>query len=899
MPSKIYPWEFWAVTKISVLERVVRFQSALGGDKFLLGGKGYGLVEMTSLGLPVPPGFVITTEVCKEYYAAGGKVPSGLFDQVRQRIAEVEKETGKRFGGEDRPLLFSVRSGAPFSMPGMMDTILNLGLNDLTTKRMAAMTKNEKFAYDSYRRLIQMFGKVAMGADAGSFEKILEEKRRAAGVKMDIDLPAEELKRVAEEFKRVVADQTGKAFPQDPFVQLEMAVEAVLRSWNNARAKEYRRFYHISEELGTAVNVQMMVFGNSGETSGSGVGFTRNPSTGERRLFGEYLSDSQGEDVVAGVRTPMGLESMDPKVLHQLTDVAAKLEDHFKDMQDFEFTVENGKLYTLQTRNGKRTAQAAVKIAVDMAAEGLVTPQEAVSRVEPDMLESLLHRRLDPTSADKPIAKGLDASPGAASGEVVFDTEEAARVGGTKNVILVRVETTPEDIKGMIPSQGVLTMRGGMTSHAAVVARGMGKPAVVGCSELEFAEDGSCFSTKSGEKVMKGDTVTIDGTTGNVYKGLVRTVDPEPSKELLKILKMADGMRRLGVWANADTPEAALKAREFGAEGIGLCRTERMFNAPDRLPIVRDMIMSTDAESRKKHLYRLFPFQLSDFRGIFSAMGGKPVVVRLLDLPLHEFLPPPEELILEIEDERAKGASSEELQNLERMLARVRQLVEHNPMIGHRGCRLAVTFPEIYEMQARAILQAAIELDGEGKERADVKIMMPLIALAGEFRYLRGVVDSAAEGLFKEHGRRVDYKVGTMIETPRAALTASEIAGYSDFFSFGTNDLTQTTFGFSRDDVEAKFIPKYIELGLLAQSPFDSVDTSGVGRLVKIAVEDGRRAKPGLEIGICGEHGGDPKSIAFFNGAGLNYVSCSAYRVPVARLAAAQATLGGSHSATA
>ena len=899
MPSKIYPWEFWPITKIFVLERVVRFQSAQGGDKFLLGGKGYGLVEMTSLGLPVPPGFVITTEVCKDYYAAGGKVPSGLFDQVRQRIAEVEKETGKRFGGEDRPLLFSVRSGAPFSMPGMMDTILNLGLNDLTTKRMAAMTKNEKFAYDSYRRLIQMFGKVAMGADAGAFEKILEEKRRAAGVKMDIDLPADELKRVAEEFKRVVADQTGKAFPQDPFVQLEMAVEAVLRSWNNARAKEYRRFYHISEELGTAVNVQMMVFGNSGETSGSGVGFTRNPSTGERRLFGEYLPDSQGEDVVAGVRTPMGLESMDPKVLHQLTEVAAKLEDHFKDMQDFEFTVESGKLYTLQTRNGKRTAQAAVKIAVDMAAEGLVTPQEAVSRVEPDMLESLLHRRLDPTSADKPIAKGLDASPGAASGEVVFDTEEAARVGGSKNVILVRVETTPEDIKGMIPSQGVLTMRGGMTSHAAVVARGMGKPAVVGCSELEFAEDGSCFSTKSGEKVMKGDTVTIDGTTGNVYKGLVRTVDPEPSKELLKILNMADGMRRLGVWANADTPEAALKAREFGAEGIGLCRTERMFNAPDRLPIVRDMIMSTDAESRKKHLYRLFPFQLSDFRGIFSAMGGKPVVVRLLDLPLHEFLPSPEELILEIEDGRAKGASSEELQNLERMLARVRQLVEHNPMIGHRGCRLAVTFPEIYEMQARAILQAAIELDGEGKERADVKIMMPLIALAGEFRYLRGIVDSTAEGLFKEHGRRVDYKVGTMIETPRAALTASEIAGYSDFFSFGTNDLTQTTFGFSRDDVEAKFIPKYIELGLLAQSPFDSVDTSGVGRLVKIAVEDGRRAKPDLEIGICGEHGGDPKSIAFFNGAGLNYVSCSAYRVPVARLAAAQATLNGSHSATA
>ena len=514
------------------------------------------------------------------------------------------------------------------------------------------------------------------------------------------------------------------------------------------------------------------------------------------------------------------------------------------------------------------------------------------------MLESLLHRRLDPTSTDTPFAKGLDASPGAATGEVVFDTEEAAKVGGSKDVILVRVETTPEDIKGMIPSQGVLTMRGGMTSHAAVVARGMGKPAVVGCSELEFSEDGTYFATKAGEKVTKGDTITIDGTTGKVYKGRVNMVDPEPSPELLLILKMADGMRKLGVWANADTPAAALKAREFGAEGIGLCRTERMFNAPDRLPIVRDMIMSADGESRTKHLYRLFPFQLSDFKGIFSAMGGKPVVVRLLDLPLHEFLPPPEDLILEIEDKRAKGAPAEELQNLEKVLARVRQLVEHNPMIGHRGCRLAVTFPEIYEMQARAILQAAIELDREGRERAEVKIMIPLVALAGEFEFLRGVVDSAAERLFNELGARVDYKVGNMVETPRAALTASKIAEHSDFFSFGTNDLTQTTFGFSRDDVEAKFIPKYIEMGLLAQSPFDSVDTEGVGRLVRTAVEDGRRAKPNLEIGICGEQGGDPKSIKFFNDVGLNYVSCSAYRVPVARLAAAQATLGETSAAT-
>jgi pyruvate,orthophosphate dikinase len=882
-----------------LIENVMLFREARGGDKFLLGGKGYGLVEMTSLGLPVPPGFVITTEICKEYYRMGGKVPEGLFDKVRRMISEVEKETGKKFGGEEKPLLFSVRSGAPFSMPGMMDTILNLGLNDRTMKRMAAITGNEKFAYDSYRRLIQMFGKVAMGADAEAFEKILEEKRKKAGAKMDIDLSPEELWRVAEEFKRVVAKQTGREFPQDPYVQLQMSIEAVLRSWNNARAKEYRKFYHISEGLGTAVNVQAMVFGNSGENSGSGVGFTRNPSTGEKRLFGEYLPNAQGEDVVAGVRTPMGLDKMNPAMLTRLGQVAEKLEGHFRDMQDFEFTVEDGKLYTLQTRNGKRTAQAAVKIAVDMAAEGLVTPQEAVSRIEPDMLESLLHRRLDPTSADRPIARGLDASPGAASGQVVFDTEEAARVGGSKKVILVRVETTPEDIKGMIPSQGVLTMRGGMTSHAAVVARGMGKPAVVGCSELEFAEDGSYFVTRLGEKVMKGDTITIDGTTGNVYRGEVRMVDPEPSPELLQILKLADGMRRLGVWANADTPEAALKAREFGAEGIGLCRTERMFNAPDRLPIVRDMIMSTDAEERKMHLYRLFPFQLSDFRGIFSAMGGKPVVVRLLDLPLHEFLPPPEELILEIEARRRKGAPTEELQSLEKMLARVRQLVEHNPMIGHRGCRLAVTFPEIYEMQAKAILQAAIELEREGKERAEIKIMMPLVTMAGEFKFLRGVVDSSASELFKELGSRVEYKVGTMIETPRAALTASEIADFSDFFSFGTNDLTQTTFGFSRDDVEGKFIPKYIELGLLPQSPFDSVDVAGVGRLVRIAVEDGRRVKPGLEVGVCGEHGGDPKSIAFFNEVGLNYVSCSAYRVPVARLAAAQATLSRSTSATA
>ncbi|HXY56447.1 MAG TPA: pyruvate, phosphate dikinase [Nitrososphaerales archaeon] len=878
--------------KSHMTKNVMLFQEARGGDKFLLGGKGFGLVEMTSLGLPVPPGLVITTDVCKGYYAGGGNVPAGLFDQVQEKVSWIETTTGKKFGGSENPLLFSVRSGAPFSMPGMMDTVLNLGLNDGNVMSLAKMAKNEKFAIDSYRRLIQMFGKVAMGADAGAFEEILEERRKKTGAKMDIELSVAELKEVVEEFKRVIRSQTGKDFPQDPHTQLEMAVVAVLRSWNNERAREYRKFYGISESLGTAVNIQTMVFGNFGESSGSGVGFTRNPSTGENKLFGEYLPNSQGEDVVAGVRTPVGLDKMDPKVFSQLKEVARKLEAHFKDMQDFEFTVEGGTLYTLQTRNGKRTAQAAVKIAVDLAREGLISPEESVARVEPDMVEALLHRRLDPTSADKPLAKGLDASPGAASGEVVFETDEAARVGGSKKIILVRTETTPEDIKGLIASQGVLTMRGGMTSHAAVVARGMGKPAVVGCSEIEISHDRSFFQTKGGEKVAKGETITIDGTSGTIYRGEVRTVDPEPSPEFNQILKTADTVRKLAVWANADTPEAASKAREFGAQGIGLCRTERMFNAPNRLPIVRDMIMSLDAEARKKHLYRLFPFQLADFKGIFSAMGGKPVVVRLLDLPLHEFLPPPEDLILEIQDMQRKGATQKDLKDKEMMLSRVRQLAEHNPMIGHRGCRLAVTYPEIYEMQTRAILQAAIELDREGKERAVVKIMIPLVALAGEFRYLRGVVEGAAEGIFKELGTRISYNVGTMIETPRAALTASEIAQYSDFFSFGTNDLTQTTFGFSRDDVEAKFIPKYLEMGILAKSPFDSIDTSGVGRLVKMAVADGRRVKPELEIGICGEHGGDPKSIAFFSEAGLNYVSCSAFRVPVARLAAAQAALG-------
>jgi pyruvate,orthophosphate dikinase len=873
------------------LSRVLLFKDAIGKDRFVLGGKGYGLAEMTSIGLPVPPGFTVTTEACKQFYADQGRIPNGLFDEVRKKVSEIEKASGKTFGGSKKPLLFSVRSGAPYSMPGMMDTILNLGLNDATTESLAKITGSERFAFDSYRRLIQMFGKVAMGAEGESFEKVLEERKKKAGVAMDIDLPPAELRNVVSEFKKIVKRETGKEFPEDAFVQLEMAVEAVLKSWNNERAKEYRKFYSISEKLGTAVNIQTMVFGNYGISSGSGVGFTRNPSTGEKKLFGEYLPNSQGEDVVAGIRTPMGLDKVGPELRAELEKIAQSLEHHFRDMQDFEFTVEDGKLYMLQTRNAKRTAQAAVKVAVDMAQERLISQEESVMRVDPQALESLLHRRLDPSAEDKAIAKGLDASPGAASGVVVFDTDEAASLGATQKLILVRPETTPEDIKGMIAAQGVLTVRGGMTSHAAVVARGMGKPAVVGCDEIGISQDRTHFLTKQGDSVKKGEVITIDGTTGNVYRGEVKMVEPEPSPELTKLLASADRIRRLGVWANADTPGAAKKAREFGAEGVGLCRTERMFNDPERLPIVRDMIMSRNLEERKKHLYRLFPFQLSDFKGIFEVMQGRPVVIRLLDLPLHEFLPPLDELLVEIQESRDKHMPDEEIAGQEIVLNRVRQLSEHNPMIGHRGCRLAVTYPEIYEMQTKAILQAAFEVEREGGEPPKVKIMIPLVALAGELGYLRRVIEGAAEEIAKELGRSVRHQIGTMIETPRAALTAAEIASHSDFFSFGTNDLTQTTFAFSRDDVEAKFIPKYLEMGILEKSPFDSVDVSGVGQLVRLAVEGGRKVKPELEVGICGEHGGDPRSIAFFNEAGLNYVSCSAFRVPIARLAAAQAMI--------
>jgi len=868
------------------------FEEAVGLDRFELGGKGYGLVEMTAKGLPVPPGINISTQACKRYYALGGKIPEGLFDEVRDKIRRLEVKVGKRLGDPGNPLLVSVRSGAPYSMPGMMDTILNIGLNDETVEGLAKQTKNERFAYDAYRRLLQMFGSTAMGVKRELFEKILEENKQKLGIKHDIELPTEVLKQIVKEFKEIIKRETGREFPQDPWKQLEMAIEAVFKSWNNERAREYRRFYGISDDLGTAVNIQTMVFGNMGEDSGSGVGFTRNPSTGEKKLYGEYLPNAQGEDVVAGIRTPISIENLPKEIYNQLVEVAKKLEEHFKDMQDFEFTVERGKLYLLQTRNGKRTAQAAVKIAVDMAKEGLITREEAIMRISPKEITQLLHRRIDPSVKVKPIAKGLNASPGAASGKVIFDTNEAAELGAKgEKVILVRPETTPDDIKGMIAAQGVLTSRGGMTSHAAVVARGMGKPAVVGCEEIKINMEEEYFEAPAGIVVRKGDVITIDGSTGYVMLGQVPTVEPELSNEFKELLTWADEVRRLGVRANADTPEAAKKAREFGAEGIGLCRTERMFNQPDRLPVVREMIMATTEEERRKALEKLLPFQLNDFIEIFKVMKGLPVTVRLLDPPLHEFLPPAEELITEVYEMKLGNVDKREIAEKEKILKKVLQLKEHNPMLGHRGCRLAIRYPEIYEMQVTAILKAAIEVKRREGETVKVQIMLPQVSEANEVSHLKHVIEETAERVFEELGERIPYKVGTMIETPRAALTAGEIAKVAEFFSFGTNDLTQMTFGFSRDDAEAKFMANYLEKGILPNNPFEILDTKGVGRLVRIATKEGKESNYDLEVGICGEHGGEPSSIKFFHEAGLDYVSCSPYRIPVARLAAAQAAL--------
>ncbi|HET7404579.1 MAG TPA: pyruvate, phosphate dikinase, partial [Candidatus Bathyarchaeia archaeon] len=705
---------------------VTLFGEAVGMDRFQLGGKGFGLVEMSSKHLPVPPGLIITTDACKRYYAEGHKVPSGLFNELKQKLKQLETSTGRELGNPDRPLLISVRSGAPYSMPGMMDTILNLGLNDVTVEALSQKTGNERFALDAYRRFLQMFGKIALGVSGQKFEDIFENHKKTLGVKQDVDLPPSELRKIIQDFKDVIKHDSGLELSNDPWRQLEMAVEAVFRSWSNPRAVEYRRFYKIADDLGTAVTLQQMVFGNMGNDSGSGVGFTRNPSTGERKLYGEYLRNSQGEDVVAGIRTPDSLDALPEGLRNALAKVAANLEQNFREMQDFEFTVENGKLYLLQTRNGKRTAQAAVKIAYDMVSEKLITKDEAITRINAGEIDQLLHRTIDPKAKVKAIAKGLNASPGAASGIAIFDTDEAAKLGSKGDkVILVRPETTPEDIRGIIRAQGILTVRGGMTSHAAVVARGMGKAAVVGCSSIKLDPENGYFKTSDGLVVKRGELITVDGSTGEVLLGDVPTVEPELTSEFRTILQWADNSRRLGVWANADTPEAAEKAKEFGAEGIGLCRTERMFNAPDRLPIVREMILAEDESHRKNALRRLVPFQLSDFKGIFRSMAGKPVTVRLLDLPLHEFLPSAEEIMADMENLRIKHAPSTKFEDETRLLAKVHQLSEHNPMLGHRGCRLAITYPEIYEAQSEAIIRAAIEVRQELGKTVHVQIMLP------------------------------------------------------------------------------------------------------------------------------------------------------------------------------
>ncbi|HYA71253.1 MAG TPA: pyruvate, phosphate dikinase [Thermoplasmata archaeon] len=870
---------------------VYLFEEAQGLDKFALGGKGRGLVEMTSIGLPVPPGLIVTTEACREYLRTG-EIPSGLFGELKGKLAELERASGKKLNSPERPLLLSVRSGGPFSMPGMMDTILDLGLTDRIAQGMGRRGAEARFAMDAYRRLVQMYGAIVLGIPKAEFEDLLDQTKRRLKVHQDAEIPADDLRELVRAFKELVLAKTGTPFPQDPWAQLEGAVGAVFRSWENPRAKEYRRFYRISDDLGTAVTVQAMVFGNRGKNSGSGVGFTRNPSTGEKRLYGEFLGNAQGEDVVSGTRTPATIDSMEPSLKSRLESVAKKLEGHFRDMQDFEFTVEDGRLFMLQTRTGKRSAPAAVRIAYEMANEGLISKQEAVRRLDPADAEKLLHRTIDPSVAVQPIARGLNASPGAVSGTVVMITAEAvARGAKGEKVILVRPETTPDDIAGIIAAQGVLTAKGGMTSHAAVVARGMGKPAIVGCTSIKVDPANGRIEVEGGTVVKEGDFLTIDGTTGNVMLGALPTVEPPLTSEFGKLLGWADEIRTMGVYANAETPEAAARALEFGAQGIGLCRTERMFNAPDRLKIMHQMILSETVEERTQALRRLVPFQVIDFVRIFRVMKGRPVIVRLLDLPLHEFLPNRAEVTAEIDDLWKRGAWAPEIERWKRMLEKLDHLTEHNPMLGHRGCRLAITYPVIYDLQVEAIVRAAVQVQREEGETALVGLMLPMVSDKEELVILRKVIDGAAKRTLDELGATLEYRVGTMVETPRAALTAGEIAAHADFLSFGTNDLTQATFAFSRDDVEAKFMTKYLEEHILPESPFEVLDVAGVGKLVRMAVTEGRKANPNLEIGICGEHGGDPRSVRFFRQAGLNYVSCSGFRIPVARLAAAQAEL--------
>ncbi len=853
--------------------------------KNLLGGKGANLAEMTRIGLLVPPGFTITTEVCN-YYTEHGEFPEGLMDDIRAALVKVEQKMGKRFGDAGNPLLVSVRSGAPVSMPGMMDTILNLGLNDETVEGLAAATGNRRFAMDSYRRFLQMFGDVVEGIEHSVFEAALGEVKKARGVKFDTELDTEALEEVVKRFKAIL-EENGKLVTA-PQEQMDMAIRAVFESWNNPRAKVYREINHISDDIGTAVNVQSMVFGNTGDDSGTGVAFTRNPSTGAKELYGEFLVNAQGEDVVAGIRTPLQLVKMKnvmPEIFTQLQYVFNVLERRYRDMQDLEFTIEHGTLFLLQTRNGERTSQATLKVAVDMAKEDIITREEAIMRVTPEILEALLHKRIDPKAEYTPLTKGLNASPGAACGKVVFDTDIAAEIGDEEDVILVRPETTPDDIHGLAKAGGVLTVRGGMTSHAAVVARGMGKPCVSGCEDITI--EGDHFMV-NGIVVKEGDILTIDGGTGEVIVGEVPMVEPEMSDEFSEILEWSDEVSNLGVRANADTPEDAARAVEFGAQGIGLCRTEHMFMAQDRLPVVQEMITATTPEKRRATLEKILPMQRDDFIGIFRAMEGRPVTIRLLDPPLHEFLPDKEQLMVDVAVGKVKG---EDVSAKEKMLKVVESLSEANPMLGFRGCRLGLIYPEIYEMQVRAIIEAAIHVRENDGIDIVPEIMIPLVGHVNELRTLKDTLTGVISKILKEHGTDMPYLFGTMIEIPRAALTADEIAAEAEFFSFGTNDLTQTTFGFSRDDAEGKFLQHYVEKGILEHDPFQVLDRNGVGQLMKIAIEKGKKARPGIKLGICGEHGGEPKTIDFCYGIGLNYVSCSPFRVPIARLAAAQATI--------
>ena len=865
---------------------VYLFSEGNASMRNLLGGKGANLAEMTGLGLPVPRGFTITTEACTRYYQDGQMIAKDIEDQIYEYLSKMEQIVEKQFGNPDNPLLVSVRSGARASMPGMMDTILNLGLNDVVVEGLAKLTNNPRFAYDSYRRFIHMFSDVVMGIDKNKFERILEEMKEKKGVELDTELDANDLKELVKKYQELYRNEIGKDFPQDPREQLMEAVKAVFRSWNNPRAIVYRRLNDIPGDWGTAVNVQEMVYGNMGDDSGTGVAFTRNPSTGEKKLYGEFLMNAQGEDVVAGIRTPQSIDQLketNPAAYEQFVKIAETLEKHYRDMQDMEFTIERGKLFMLQTRNGKRTAQAALKIAVDLVNEGMITKEEAIMKVDPRQLDSLLHPNFEAKAlkAAKPIAKGLPASPGAATGKIYFTADEAkaAYDNGEKQVILVRLETSPEDIEGMNVSQGILTARGGMTSHAAVVARGMGRCCVAGCGEIRINEEEKYFKDKEGNIYREGDWISLDGSTGNVYAGKLPTVEPELTGYFGTFMQWVDEIRVLKVRTNADTPADAAQAYKFGAEGIGLCRTEHMFFEGERIKAMREMIVARTEEQRRKALDKLLPMQRADFEDLFREMKGYPVTIRYLDPPLHEFLPQEDDDIQALAKEM--GISYEELKSI------VASLHEFNPMMGHRGCRLAVSYPEIAEMQTRAVIEAAINVNREGLNIVP-EIMIPLVGDVKELKFVKDVVVKTADEIIRNAGVDLKYKVGTMIEIPRAALTADEIAKEAEFFSFGTNDLTQMTFGFSRDDA-GKFLEDYYAKKIYESDPFAKLDQTGVGKLVEMAVQLGRKTRPDIKLGICGEHGGEPSSVEFCHRVGLDYVSCSPYRVPIARLAAAQA----------